>query len=386
MRHQKLPATARGVVLAEVDLNDEFRLRVLPMADVASVGAAGMLWLARPDGWEAQLTEVLQAPITKDDHRLVQAQKLLRDTRSELALAKAEVLTLQRRLAEAAATSTKAERTRAGMQDEIAGLRGKLDRSESDRASLLRELRDLSDEIERRDDAEEDSDDGSWQALFVPEPDTVDFARLSIDLTAAEDANMALAEAIAVVRRSLYRPDPARPAMASVVQLVPPLREPTRLPNKTHRKKRHRLRLPGGVMAESAEAGKFFLARTDIVCVIDGYNVAKLAFPRATLALQREHLLDLADEVQARHGTNMLVMFDGADIGPTKAHRHRVGVQFSPAGVTADDMIVSWLTSEPLDQAVLVVTSDNAVRETCDFLGAHLIRSAEFVLAAGRRT
>jgi hypothetical protein len=32
----------------------------------------------------------------------------------------------------------------------------------------------------------------------------------------------------------------------------------------------------------------------------------------------------------------------------------------------------------------VVVTSDNAVREACDLLGAHLIHSAAFLAAAGR--
>jgi predicted RNA-binding protein with PIN domain len=80
------------------------------------------------------------------------------------------------------------------------------------------------------------------------------------------------------------------------------------------------------------------------------------------------------------------VVFDGADIGPTAAPRHRAHVQFSAAGVTADDLIVSWVTAEPFDQAVVVVTSDNAVRNACNLLGTHLLHSAAFLAAAGRRS
>jgi predicted RNA-binding protein with PIN domain len=392
VRHQKMPVAARKSVYEAVTTDVDFRLRVLSVADEASVGSAGMVWLIRADDWEVALaelsdvSEVSEKTVTgaKEDPKVVRAQKALRDAKAALVGAKTELALAQRQIHDAGAAARKAERTRAGMEQEIAGLRGKLERSEADRASLLRELRDLADIIDRNEQEQDDQGIGPWDAVFIPDPDTVDFVRLSADLSAAEDANMAFAEALAVVRRSLYRPENAAPARtAPVVQLVPPLPS-TKKSSKLPRKKRHRLRLPGGVRVGTSEEAKFLATSTDLIVVIDGYNVAKLAFPRASLAQQREQLLDLADEIQARYGTHMIVVFDGADVGPTRAPRRRVSVHFSPAGVTADDVIVSWLTAEPLDQAVVVVTSDNAVREACDLLGAHLIHSAAFLVAAGR--
>jgi YacP-like NYN domain len=388
---QKLSTAARQPLVEALDTDIDFRLRVLAVADEATVGAAGMLWLSRPDGWEQELPEMLDGTPTDSagDHRLVRSQKALRDAKAMLAAVKVELAAAQRSLKDADAVASKAERTRAGMEQEIFGLSAKLARSEADRSSLLRELRELSDIIDLKDqeaaEREAERDAGPWDAVFIPDPDTVDFSRLSADLTAAEDANMALAEALAVVRRSLYRPENAAPGRtAPVVQLVPPLASQKKA-SKSPRKKRHRLRLPGGVLIGSIEEAKFLIASTDVSVVIDGYNVAKLAFPRASLLQQREQLLDIADELQARFGTQILVVFDGADIGPTAAPRRRIAVQFSPAGVTADDLIVSWVTAEPLEQAVVVVTSDNAVRDACHLLGTHLLHSAAFLAAAGRR-
>lgn len=386
VRHQKMPVAARQSVFEAVTTDVDFRLRVLSIADEATVGPVGMVWLMRAEDWEsalASLTEQAQAG-TKEDPKVVRAQKALRDAKAELVGAKTELALARRQIHEAVAAATKAERTRAGMEGEIAGLRSKLERSEADRASLLRELRDLTDMIDRNEQERDDRGVGPWDAVFIPDPEKVDFARLSADLTAAEDANMAFAEALAVVRRSLYRPENAAPARnAPVVQLVPPLQS-VKKSSKSRRLKRHRLRLPGGVRVGTSEEAKFLATSAEVIVVIDGYNVAKLAFPRASLVQQREQLLDLTDEMQARFGTQIIVVFDGADVGPTRAPRRRVSVQFSPAGVTADDMIVSWLTAEPLNQAIVVVTSDNAVREACDLLGAHLIHSAAFLAAGGR--
>jgi predicted RNA-binding protein with PIN domain len=386
LRHQKMPVAARPAVYEAVMADDVFRQRVLSVADEATVGPVGMVWLLHSDDWESALALLAeQNPIeVKEDPKVVRAQKALRDAKVALAGANAELALARRQLQDAVAAATKAERTRAGMELEIAGLRSKLERSEADRVSLLSEVRVLADTIDRKDQELDDRDVGPWDAVFIPDPDTVDFARLSADLTAAEDANLAFAEALAVVRRSLYRPENAAGARtAPVVQLVPPLQF-VKKSSKPRRTKRHRLRLPGGVRVGTIEEAKFLATNTGVIQVIDGYNVAKMAFPLSALVHQREQLLDLTDEMQARYGTQIIVVFDGADVGPTRAPRRRVSVQFSPAGVTADDMIVSWLTAEPLDQAVVVVTSDNAVREACDLLGAHLIHSALFLAAAGR--
>lgn len=386
VRHQKMPGAARQSVYDAVTNDVDFRLRVLSVADEATVGPAGMVWLTRAANWESALASLAEhTPAgVKEDPKLVRAQRALRDAKAALVGVKTELALARRQLHEAEVAATKAERTRAGMEGEIAGLRSKLEHSEADRASLLRELRELTDIIDRNEQERDDRDVGPWDAVFIPDPDTVDFARLSADLTAAEEANMAFAEALTVVRRSLYRPENAAPARtAPVVQLVPPLAS-VKKSSKSPRRKRHRLRLPGGVRVATIEEAKFLVSSVAAIVVIDGYNVAKLAFPRASLVQQREQLLDLTDEMQARFGTHMIVVFDGADVGPTRAPRRRVSVQFSPAGVTADDMIVSWLTAEPLDQAVVVVTSDNAVREACDLLGAQLIHSAAFLAAAGR--
>jgi hypothetical protein len=53
-------SNAAYVTIARVlDEDDEFRSRVADRADEALVGRAGVLWLSRPDGWEAELRSVV---------------------------------------------------------------------------------------------------------------------------------------------------------------------------------------------------------------------------------------------------------------------------------------------------------------------------------------
>ena len=67
--------------------------------------------------------------------------------------------------------------------------------------------------------------------------------------------------------------------------------------------------------------------------LVDGYNVAKLAWPDDDLAAQRTRCLDLVDDVARRFGTDVTVVFDGADVVGAHARRRRLArVVYSPAG------------------------------------------------------
>ena len=88
------------------------------------------------------------------------------------------------------------------------------------------------------------------------------------------------------------------------------------------------LRLPGGVWADSSEAALHLLRSPGVLLVVDGYNVAKLGWPQLALADQRARLLDALDELAARYGTDVRVVFDGADVAQLPVGRRyiRVGV------------------------------------------------------------
>lgn len=388
LRFQKLPENAFAVVRDAIETDDDFRARVAAAADETTVGAAGLLWLQRPDGWEARFRSVLGeagaelglAPTTNraEHHRLVSVERSLREARAALAVSAAEVASAVRRLADADSAAVRWERTRAGMEQEVAGLQRKLARVSSERDDLAQRLAEHEASL---------ANAGDVAAKIIPPPKSeptdppLDVAALIAHVTTAEAARDALGRALIELRQTIATT--SSPAAAGVVQIPAAVRAK---PTRSHRAKRHRVRLPGGILADSVEAANFLLARRDVVHVVDGYNVAKLAFPSAPLRDQRDQLLDLTDDLQARFGTDILVMFDGAEVGTVPAMRRRASVQFSPAGITADDLIVSWLTAAPLDQAVAVVTSDNAVRNAAEMLGAHLVHSSGFLAAARRRS
>jgi predicted RNA-binding protein with PIN domain len=138
------------------------------------------------------------------------------------------------------------------------------------------------------------------------------------------------------------------------------------------------------VLAESAEAATHLVRVPGILVVVDGYNVAKLGWPDQPLPVQRERLLDALDELVVRHGPQVQVVFDGADVLPLPAGRRMVRVAFSPAGVTADDVIVDLVAQLPPEQAVVVASNDGEVRAGARAGGANVLSSGQ-LLAVARR-
>ena len=152
------------------------------------------------------------------------------------------------------------------------------------------------------------------------------------------------------------------------------------------RPSRRPLVLPGGVLAESVPAVEHLLRQAAVV-LVDGYNVAKLGWPTLGLPEQRSRLLAVLDELEARFGADLRVVFDGSDVTGQTAFagaRRRVSVSFSPSGVLADDVLVELVRAQPTDRPVVVVTNDQELRSRVRMLGANLVGS-EQLLAAARR-
>ena len=69
-------------------------------------------------------------------------------------------------------------------------------------------------------------------------------------------------------------------------------------------------------------------------------------------------------------------MFDGADVVGAHAPRRRLArVVYSPAGVSADDVIRAEVDATPADRPVVVVTNDQAIRRDVAAAGANLVTS-----------
>jgi len=118
--------------------------------------------------------------------------------------------------------------------------------------------------------------------------------------------------------------------------------------------------------------------------VVDGYNVTKTGFGELTLAEQRDRLVNGLLRV-ASGGTEVTVCFDGADAPPRPVRAPRgVRVMFS-SGEIADDLIRRLVAAEPQGRPVVVVTSDRAVADDVQALGAASVPAQALLARLARR-
>ena len=99
-------------------------------------------------------------------------------------------------------------------------------------------------------------------------------------------------------------------------------------------------------------------------------------WPDLSLEQQRAQLLDAVDGLARRFGTEFVVVIDGADVVGAHADRRRLArVRYSPAGVTADDVIREEIAALDPRRPVAVVTNDREVRRDVIAAGANVITS-----------
>jgi predicted RNA-binding protein with PIN domain len=144
--------------------------------------------------------------------------------------------------------------------------------------------------------------------------------------------------------------------------------------------------LPPGVAPDGAPAVLALLQVPDLTVLIDGYNVTKdlAGRPLLSLADQRAWLVAVAAGVGARFDRRLTVVFDGTDVvAPAGATPRSVRVVFSVGEESADARIVALVAQVPVPRPVLVVTSDREVAGDARALGANVVPSRAFLLAAG---
>jgi predicted RNA-binding protein with PIN domain len=143
--------------------------------------------------------------------------------------------------------------------------------------------------------------------------------------------------------------------------------------------RRSPLPVPGGRGADDPETLAAWMGSDGVLVLVDGYNVTKhpLGFPDQGLEDQRTLLLDLCRRLARRFGAAITVVFDGGTVGPlpTRLPLGPVEVVFTDAGRTADDEIVVRANATPPERPVVVVSSDNELRDRVTALGATVTRS-----------
>jgi predicted RNA-binding protein with PIN domain len=425
LQFQKLPSAALAPVRKVVEDDPQFRQRVAAVATDETVNRASWLWLHRPEGWEDELAGLVEAePAQVTDARSIKALQRRADAAeakarrhgAELAALRAEVARAQdgrqRAETEAAKALTRLEEleraaARARQRSERAGEElDALRLAAATAAQEVAELRAENDGLRRLLEEAAPTEavaDGAPEPVAATEEAATDVSpSTGADAgtgptwpAAALDALGGAAAAAAALAASLQdlagsfasgdgmagTGEPAPPAPAPPARAVARPAEPVapRVP------RRRALRIPRGMHVGSAEADAWLLTEAEAAVVVDGYNVAKLGWPDAVLADQRERLLDVLDDLATRHSTTVEVVFDGADVGPVRLVRRRhVAVRFSPPEVPADDVIRDLVASYPPTDPIVVVTNDRAVAHDVRAAGANVV-SSDGLLAVARR-
>ncbi|MFZ9630136.1 MAG: NYN domain-containing protein [Ilumatobacteraceae bacterium] len=363
-----LSASALTAVRRIVEGDDGFRQRVAATASADLVDELGRVWLGRPEGWHERATELLGTGRGRADATAAEAGAALRH---EVRRREAAESHRDRLEGELEALRTRSERQVTELEERLSAL-------EDDRERLERTLASERDRANRAESRAVRAERAA-EALGAATGSSADeLDGLRRRLAAAESArDAALADRADREGAALDR-DRLRGALLDALSALGTDQRAAR----TAPLRRVPVGLPGGVRADSPSGVEFLCRVPDVLVVVDGYNVAKLAWPDRSLAQQRDACIASAEAAATRWGTNITVVFDGASVpGASSPARRLVTVTYSPEGVSADDVIRSIVADRPSDRPVVVVTNDRAVRDDVQARGANPVSSDAFVAA-----
>jgi predicted RNA-binding protein with PIN domain len=358
----RIPNGALPAIKRVVEADDVFRRRLAAGALPELVDEIGRAWLMRPDGWQADVL------------RLV--------AESEAAAENADLTSALQR---AEKRREAAEQATVRVQAELAVLQQRI----TERDLVIDGLRsDLVKHAEAIDELRAQLTDTRLEARHARDRESAATSKLDAALSALGEARAAQGKAelirddVLADRSELVaeRSELARLA-ASAEALAEQLAALSNPPSSGPRRPASRkpLSLPGGVLGSSSAAAEFLL-RSGASILVDGYNVAKLAWPALDCAGQRIVLLDAIENLARRFGSDITVFFDGVEvIGAATDRRRIVRVVFSPQDVIADDVIRDEVRRLPATRPVVVVTNDQEIVRDVRAMGANTISSDQLL-------
>jgi predicted RNA-binding protein with PIN domain len=337
LRMKVLPVAALAVVRRAVDDDETFRLHVASLAREGTVDALGLLWLRRPDGWHEQIAPLMPAlRVGKEAKRREAAEAAAERARHDLAEARKALERVRASLVEVQSERDALGADNDRLRQQIATLQSSANTRKQGDATLAALRQELADAIEARDAA--------LAQRAAPHAGAIDVDRI-------------------------------RGLLGEVVASLGERRTLSRSP----------IALPGRVHGNVAAAAEFVMRVPDVLVLVDGYNVAMLGWPRLSLQHQRERCIAGAEQLARRWGTEIHLVFDGAEvIGSHAPGRRLVRVSFSPEGVTADDVLRVEVRAVDPSRPVAVVTDDKAIVRDIRAMGANHVPSAAFVALVSR--
>jgi predicted RNA-binding protein with PIN domain/cell division protein FtsB len=362
MSAQRVPAASLPSIRRLVESDELFRTRIAAGALPELVDPIGKLWLERPEGWETAVANLVAR--TEADEEAADVTKALR--KAEKRREAAEVATVRARAEIVVLNEQVAERSSV-----IDVLRADVEKLRESVDELRAELVDSRNELRHARDREA----SAIARLTESESnrDAADAARGSAE--SVRDDVLAAQAVVATEHSELARLAATAESLASQLASLssPPVDGASR-PVAT----RKALPLLGGVLGTSETAAEYLL-RAGASVLVDGYNVAKLAWPKLDLAGQRVVLLDATENLVRRSGSDITVVFDGADVvGASADGRRIVRVVYSPEGIIADDVIRDEVRRLPATRQVVVVTNDQEIVGDVRAMGANTMSSNQF--------
>jgi predicted RNA-binding protein with PIN domain len=363
MRMERIPTARLGRLQVLIEEAEQFRTLIANGAVPELVDPIGMLWLQRPPGWENDLAELVAdaADAERDadaQRRLKRAEKRREAAEQVAARSRAEVASLGDQLAR--------------RNDRIEALRADIDKQADTIAELRSELVDARLEVRHARDRET----AATQRLERAEAarHTAEDARGAAEIV--RDDVLADRAVLAAERSELAR---LAATAETLAEQLAALASPPEKGSPRPASKRKALPMPGGVLGDSQAAAEHLL-RSGATVLVDGYNVAKLAWPLLDLEGQRVVLLDAAENVARRFGSDVTVVFDGSDVvGAAADGRRIVRVVYSPSDRIADDVIRDEVRRLPASRQVVVVTNDNEILRDVRALGANTMSSEQLI-------
>ena len=149
--------------------------------------------------------------------------------------------------------------------------------------------------------------------------------------------------------------------------------------------RRSRVPRPAGREADSVPGLDTMLRTRGVALVVDGYNVSMRGWADATPATQRDGLLGALERLHLRLRCDVVVVFDGSDVGAVPGRR-RAGLRvvFSAADEEADPVVVRQVEALAPTRPVLVASSDRWVQDHAAEAGATVV-SADTLLGLLRQ-
>lgn len=350
VRMQRLTPAALRAVRAVLESDGAFRAEVARRATSDHVDEIGRLWLSRPEEWTHRVAGLLEeqeaaAEAGAATSGAVTAEAKRRKAAEDKAeRAQAELDKALRHLEEVAARVDELVAEREALQERVRGLTRQLDEEQRARARLAKEASRVD-------------------ARAVVDP--AETEQLRARLKEAEEARFRELEDWSATRDPVDL-EALRALLDRAVRLVAP---PADAPSK-----RMPLAIPGRLHGDDVGAAAHLLRAEHVEVLVDGYNVAKHAWPGLGLRDQRDRLLAMCERLARRFLVRITVVFDGQDVTGAHSKEHKVvRVMYTSSGELADDRLRAVVRSTPQHVPVVVVTSDGEVQRSVKAMGANVL-------------